>query len=129
MGERDHFISLEMASIGMELLAQWGCDAVQARLRTLTCRLADELRDDDVTVPDVSLRAPHILSLQFPAGMPEGLVQQLAADGVYVAPRIGRMRISPHVYNDEADIERFLASFRRLASRELVTSRSRLVER
>ena len=61
--------------------------------------------------------------------MPEGLVQQLAADGVYVAPRIGRMRISPHVYNDEADVERFLASFRRLASRELVTSRSRLVER
>jgi selenocysteine lyase/cysteine desulfurase len=24
MGERDHFISLEMASIGMELIAQWG---------------------------------------------------------------------------------------------------------
>jgi selenocysteine lyase/cysteine desulfurase len=128
MGERDHFISLEMASIGMELLAQWGCDAVQARLRMLTCRLADEL-SDDVTVSDVAVRAPHILSLQFPAGMPEGLVQQLAADRVYVAPRIGRMRISPHVYNDEADIERFLASFRRLASRERVTSRSRLVER
>jgi len=117
-----------MASIGMELLAQWGCDAVQARLRMLTCRLADEL-SDDVTVSDVAVRAPHILSLQFPAGMPEGLVQQLAADRVYVAPRIGRMRISPHVYNDEADIERFLASFRRLASRERVTSRSRLVER
>jgi selenocysteine lyase/cysteine desulfurase len=129
MGERDHFISLEMASIGMELLAQWGCDAVQARLRMLTGRLADELSDDGVTIPDVAVRAPHILSLQFPAGMPEGLVQQLAADRVYVAPRIGRMRISPHVYNDEADIERFLASFRRLASRELVTSRSRLVER
>jgi selenocysteine lyase/cysteine desulfurase len=28
MGERDHFISLEMASIGMEMMAEWGCDAV-----------------------------------------------------------------------------------------------------
>jgi selenocysteine lyase/cysteine desulfurase len=129
MGERDHFISLEMASLGMELLAQWGCDAVQERLRTLTCRLADELRDDGVTMSDVSVRAPHILSLQFPAGMPERLVEQLAAEQVYVAPRIGRMRISPHVYNDVEDIDRFLASFRRLAPRELVTSRSRLVER
>ena len=129
MGERDHFISLEMASLGMELLAQWGCDAVQERLRTLTSRLADELRDDGVTMSDVSVRAPHILSLQFPAGMPERLVEQLAAEQVYVAPRIGRMRISPHVYNDVEDIDRFLASFRRLAPRELVTSRSRLVER
>jgi selenocysteine lyase/cysteine desulfurase len=25
------------------------------------------------------------------------------------------MRISPHVYNDEHDIDRFLATFRRLA--------------
>ena len=33
MGERDHFISLEMASIGMELMAEWGCEAVAARLR------------------------------------------------------------------------------------------------
>jgi selenocysteine lyase/cysteine desulfurase len=31
-----------------------------------------------------------------------------------VAPRIGRVRISPHVYNDEEDIDRFVATFRRL---------------
>ena len=24
------------------------------------------------------------------------------------APRLGRMRISPHVYNDEEDVERFV---------------------
>jgi selenocysteine lyase/cysteine desulfurase len=39
------------------------------------------------------------------------------------------MRISPHLYNDEDDIDRFLASFRRLTAREPVTSRSRLLER
>jgi selenocysteine lyase/cysteine desulfurase len=32
-----------------------------------------------------------------------------------VAPRIGRVRISPHVYNDEEDIDRFVAAFRWLA--------------
>src|SRR5437764_12851166 len=55
MGERDHFISLEMASIGIELLAQWGCDAVQPELRMLTGRLAGELRDGGVTIPDASV--------------------------------------------------------------------------
>ena len=33
MGERDHYISLEMASIGMEMVADWGSDAIIERLR------------------------------------------------------------------------------------------------
>jgi selenocysteine lyase/cysteine desulfurase len=115
MGERDHFISLEMASIGMEMMAQWGCDAVQGRLRMLTARLADGLRDDGVTIPDPAVRAPHILSVRFAAGLPDRLIERLAAEHVFVAPRIGRIRISPHVYNDEDDIDRCVATFRRLA--------------
>jgi selenocysteine lyase/cysteine desulfurase len=116
MGERDHFISLEMASIGMELLADWGRAAVEARLRMLTGRLADALRGcNGVAVPDAATRAPHILSLRFPSGMPEHLIARLAAENVHVAPRVGRMRISPHVYNDEEDVDRFVVRFRRLA--------------
>ena len=45
MGERDHFISLEMASIGMEMMAAWGTAAIVERLAMLTARLADGLRD------------------------------------------------------------------------------------
>jgi selenocysteine lyase/cysteine desulfurase len=115
MGERDHFISLEMASIGMELLAQWGCDAVAARLAALTARLADALRDCGVSIPDPAVRAPHILSLRFHAGLPDGLIERLAHERIYVAPRVGRMRVSPHVYNDEDDVDRFVAVLRRLA--------------
>ncbi len=115
MGERDHFISLEMASIGMEMMAQWGCDAVASRLAALTTRLADGLRNCGVTFSDAGARAPHILSLRFAAGMPQGLIERLAAEQVFVAPRIGRLRISPHVYNDEGDVDRFVATFRRLA--------------
>jgi selenocysteine lyase/cysteine desulfurase len=115
MGERDHFVSLEMASIGMELIAQWGCDAVAARLAALTARVADALGDCGVSIPDAAVRAPHILSLRFAGGMQDGVIERLAAEQVYVAPRIGRLRISPHVYNDEEDIDRFIAAFRRLA--------------
>jgi selenocysteine lyase/cysteine desulfurase len=97
------------------MMANWGCDAVQQRLGMLTSRMADELRNDGVAIPDACVRAPHILSLSFPGGSPERLIAQLAAEHIYVAPRIGRMRISPHVYNDEDDVDRFVATFRRLA--------------
>jgi selenocysteine lyase/cysteine desulfurase len=46
--------------------------------------------------------------------MPEQLFERLAAENVYVASRLGRLRISPHVYNDEADVDRFIAVFRNI---------------
>ena len=110
MGERDHFISMEMAAIGMEMMAEWGTDAVIGRLRMLTGRIAEGLRGSGVQAPDPRFRAPHILSLAFKGGMPPGLITELAGEGVYVAPRLGRLRISPHVYNDEADADRFVSA-------------------
>jgi selenocysteine lyase/cysteine desulfurase len=114
MGERDHFISLEMAAIGMEMMAAWGSAAIVARLAMLTDRLADGLRNTRVQIPDRRVRAPHVLSLGFPNGMPERLIERLAAEQVYAAPRLGRLRISPHVYNDEIDVDRFVEVFRQL---------------
>jgi len=108
MGERDHFISMEMASIGMEMIADWGAPAIAERLAMLTERIAQGVRGIGVHVPESHLRAPHIVSLAFKGGMPAGLIEGLASEGVYVAPRLGRMRISPHVYNDEADADRFV---------------------
>jgi selenocysteine lyase/cysteine desulfurase len=108
MGERDHFISMEMASIGMEMVADWGAPAIVQRLTMLTARIAHAVRGIGVHIPEPHLRAPHILSLTFKGGIPAGLVEGLASEGVYVAPRLGRMRVSPHVYNDEADADRFV---------------------
>jgi selenocysteine lyase/cysteine desulfurase len=116
MGERDHFISMEMAAIGMEMMAQWGADAVTQRLSALTRRIADGLGNAPVQVLEERFRAPHILSLGFPDGMPSTLVPALAAQQIYVAPRLGRMRVSPHVYNDEADVDRFVAAVKQAVS-------------
>ncbi|MBN9488410.1 MAG: aminotransferase class V-fold PLP-dependent enzyme [Alphaproteobacteria bacterium] len=115
MGERDHFISMEMAAIGMEMMAGWGNDAIVERLSMLTGKLAEGLGNLDVRLPETNLRAPHILSVAFPKGMAPDLPKKLAAENVYAAPRLGRLRISPHVYNDEEDVERFVDVFRRVA--------------
>jgi selenocysteine lyase/cysteine desulfurase len=79
----------------------------------LTRRIAEGVAGLPVSVPAERLRAPHILSLGFPGGMPAGLVERLAAAQIYAAPRLGRLRISPHVYNDEADCDRLVDALRR----------------
>jgi len=113
MGERDHFISMEMASIGMEMMADWGAAAVAERLAMLTNRIADGLHGAAVQIPERHVRAPHILSLGFKDGLPKGLTEGLASEGIYVAARLGRLRVSPHVYNDEEDADRFVAALAR----------------
>jgi selenocysteine lyase/cysteine desulfurase len=110
MGERDHFISMEMASIGMEMMAEWGAPAIARRLASLTDRIGEGLRGAPVRQPDRRFRAPHILSLEFEGGVPGGLVEGLASEGIYVAKRLERMRVSPHVFNDEDDADRFVAA-------------------
>ena len=115
MGERDHFISMEMAAVGMEMMAGWGNEPIVARLSMLTDRLADGLANTGVQVLDKKLRAPHVLSLAFPKGMAPDLPKKLASQNVYAAPRLGRLRISPHVYNDEEDVDRFVEVFRKVA--------------
>jgi selenocysteine lyase/cysteine desulfurase len=113
MGERDHFISMEMAAIGMEMMARWGAGAIVERLAALTRRIADGLATANAVRPDDRFRAPHILCLRFPDRALGEIVARLAHEQVYVAPRLGRMRISPHVYNDEADVDRFIAAVTR----------------
>jgi len=113
MGERDHFISMEMAAIGMEMMAEWGAAAISQRLAMLTDRIAEGLHGIGVSMPGPRARAPHILSVGFRDGMPRGLIEGLASEDIYVAARLGRMRVSPHVFNDEADCDRFVAALAR----------------
>ncbi|MEZ5852353.1 MAG: aminotransferase class V-fold PLP-dependent enzyme [Hyphomicrobiaceae bacterium] len=112
MGERDHFISMEMAAIGIETILEWGQPAIEARLAMLTGLIAKGLAGSGIVIPDTRVRAPHVLCIGFESGMPPGLIERLAAAQVYVAPRLGRIRISPHVYNDEEDVERFVATLK-----------------
>ncbi len=112
-GERNDPIGLPMAAAGLEQVLAWDRTAVAARLRTLTDALAEAVGD----LPGVSMlprdrRAPHILGLRFAGGLPAGLLDRMAARGVHVADRMGVMRVSPHVYNDEADVARFAAALR-----------------
>ncbi len=109
-GERDDPVALPMAAAGMELVAGWGVPAVAARLRGLTDLLAEGAAALGLPVPPRRLRSPHILGLRVPGGLPEGLIARLRGDGVFASDRLGGLRLSPHVWANEADVTRCLAA-------------------
>ena len=63
--------------------------------------------------PDDRFRAPHILCLRFPNSALGEVIAKLTHEQIYVTPRIGRMRISPPVYNDESNVDRFVTTVTR----------------
>ena len=112
MGERDFFISLDLARHGMELVHRLGRASVEARLKKMTTLIETEILEAELPVDMLSEqhRSPNILSLRFPQGMPDELEKRLAAHKVYAAVRLGHLRIAPHIYNDEEDCEKLVAA-------------------
>jgi selenocysteine lyase/cysteine desulfurase len=102
-----------MAEAGLNQVLQWDRPAIAARLRLLTDALADAVAGlPGLSVAPRTLRAPHVLGLRFEGGLPAGLIDRLAARDVHVADRQGIMRVSPHVYNDLPDVDRFANALR-----------------
>ena len=49
-----------------------------------------------------------MLGVRLPGGTPPGLTERLAAERVYVSVRGDSIRVAPHLYNHERDVERFI---------------------
>jgi len=98
------------AAIGMFL--EVGTENLEKHVLHLTGLAADLARGKGYEV--VSARAPKeasgILSLRHPSISGEDIRLKLDRERIDVAVRDGRVRISPAIHNDEADIERFAAA-------------------
>lgn len=106
MGERANFALLPVAGAAIGQLLDWGVGNIAETLGAMTKRIESRLLERGVTGEQG--RAPHFLSVRFPGGLPDGTEERLAAADVHVSLRGERMRITPHLYNDERDVERLL---------------------
>ena len=113
MGERTNLTLLPMACAAMEQLLAWGVGEIEDSLGILTDKIADEAGQRGYAHPPREHRARHFIGVTPPGGVPAGLVASLATDNVFVAPRGPSIRISPHLHNDAADIDRLFAALDR----------------
>ena len=95
----------------LDLLLELGIDQVEERIIALTDHLCEGLLSANCSV--LSSRAPGeksgIVTFIPGNGNPKALHRRLRDAGVICSLRNGKIRVSPHCYNDFGDIDRLLA--------------------
>jgi len=108
MGERANFAQMPMAIAALEQLLDWTPESIQETLRALTDDIAEKCVPLGLTSPPRELRAGHFLGLRHPRGLPKDLLEILLADNIYISVRGSSLRITPHLFNNETDIDRLV---------------------
>ena len=113
VGELSNFALMPQAIAAMRQILDWGVDNIHATLSARNDAIAARARELGLDAVSQGLRAGHYLGLRFAGGVPDGLGARLAAEKIFVSVRGQSMRVTPHLYNTDADIERFFDALKR----------------
>ncbi len=108
VGERSNFLLVPMALAALRQLHTWGVESIQETLRELTRLVAKGARELGLEVPAETNRAGHLIGLRRRGGYSPEAAARLAAQRIYVSFRGENLRVSPHLYNTAADVDRLL---------------------
>ena len=108
MGERANFHLMPMASAAFEQILDWGVENIAETLRARTDDIVQRCEPLGLRPLPGAQRPGHYLGLRREGGLPADLLKDLARHQVYLSMRGESLRITPHVFNTDADVERLL---------------------
>jgi selenocysteine lyase/cysteine desulfurase len=96
------------------LMLEVGVGEIEERVIALTEMLIESLRagDCEIATPLEPERRSGIVCFCHPTREANEVVERLTRAGIAAASRVGVVRLSPHFYNDEREIERRLAAWK-----------------
>lgn len=108
------FLSLYLLDAGLEALQRVGIDAIERHVLALGTLLHKELTQLDCPLLTPAEPANRAGNLAIAPDEPERLEQALRRAGVLTWAGEGRLRLSIHAYNDEADIARAASALKQI---------------
>lgn len=109
VGERSNPILLPMAAASFRQMLDWGVERIHATITDMTDYLAHRATAElPVTVTEKQFRAGHMIGLHIDKRWPDDFRAQMLEARIYVSYRGTGMRVSPHLYNNKADIDRLV---------------------
>ncbi len=97
----------------LEQILDWDPALIAETLAARNAGIAERAAALGLESLDAAQRAGHFLGLRFPRGVADGLLDALKRQGVYLSVRGDSLRITPHLYNDDADEDRLMHALER----------------
>lgn len=98
----------------LEQIGKWGVDRIAATLAEKNSRMMGAMEGLGFQLPSPAECCPHFFGAQMPQGCGADPVGRLRTRNVFVSQRGNSIRIAPHVYVEDGDIERLLQELREL---------------
>jgi selenocysteine lyase/cysteine desulfurase len=114
MGEMGNFALLPALLTSLNQLIAWELPRVENTLREINKVICDHGRRTGFDILPEPFRSPHFTGLRFKNDIPSGLIQNLAEQNIFVSARGQSLRVTPHLYNDLDDVDRFFTALSRL---------------
>lgn len=108
VGECANFHTMPALVAALRQILDWGVPAIAETLAARNAHIARRAAALGLECLGQDRRAGHFLGLRFPRGMPAGLLDALDEARVYVSVRGDSLRVTPHLYNDDDDVDRLM---------------------
>ena len=99
------YISLVGAREALKLLLRVGIPNIERRILGLTDRLIDSIRDMNLDLQTPEEKACRSGIVNFRVENPRQVAEELGRKGIIVSARSNGIRVSPHFYNTEEEID------------------------
>lgn len=107
MGERSNFTLMPLLQEALRQVGEWGIENIAETLNDINSQLSQICRDAGFNpIPDQH-RGPHMLGVDVGLDKGEILMARLKEAGVSASLRGSMLRIAPHLWIDDYDIEHF----------------------
>lgn len=113
VGECANFHTMPAVVAALEQILDWDPALIAETLAARNAGIAERAAALGLESLDAAQRAGHFLGLRLPRGVADGLLDALKRQGVYLSVRGDSLRITPHLYNDDADEDRLMHALER----------------
>jgi len=108
------FISFIGAAEAMKMLLEFGIEKIERRIIALTDRLIEAVKALGLKLQTPEERQYRSGIVNFKIDKPEEVVQRLRQNGIVVSARANGVRVSPHFYNTEKEIDKLIEEIKKI---------------
>lgn len=110
VGEHSNFALLPMMIAALKLINKWKPEEIQEYCRKITQRPLAKLRKAGFWIEDEDSRGYHLFGIRLPSNLDlDALIPVIRKNNITVSYRGNAIRVSPNVYNTEADLNKLVS--------------------